>query len=280
MPAADAPAAHPPAGTPQKVCSRCGQDCSAKPRSKDPQGRYVCGDCLGKAPPPASSRPSAPSPAQRPSAMQAPAAPARRDSGADDVMSKLVDESLELGKHGCPNCHARMKQSQTICVNCGFNRESGKMLRTVEQKPVVLKQAKSKGGGGRYASFSPGTASFGSLLAMSVLGQCAIAAFSLQGLTGAWAAIAFLGLIALAVWIMGVVIAFQEDQTMWGICGLLNLVPLVNIIAFFAFAFYILVVCDNRVLKAAFIGNFVAITVAYAVAFSQIMSSMSAGGSP
>jgi K+-sensing histidine kinase KdpD len=73
------------------------------------------------------------------------ASPASR--GDDDIMARLVNESVEQSKHGCPNCHSRMKANQAICVNCGFNRETGKVLKTVEQKAVVIKEKRAKGSG-------------------------------------------------------------------------------------------------------------------------------------
>lgn len=247
-----------------KLCSRCGQDCSAKPRSKDAQGRYVCGDCTGKATAVKSAgvNPNAQT-ANRPSTQAGRPAAAAAPAGDDDVMSKLVNESLELGKHGCPNCHARMKQSQTICVNCGYNRESGKMLRTVEQKAVVLKDKKPKGSGNRYASFSPGTASFWSLFLISLVLQCGIAAIGFQGLTAWWASSAFLGLIGLACWIWAVIAAFIEGETMYGICGIVVIIPIIGIIPGFMFLFYIFFVNDNPVIKACWAGGFCAGIVSY-----------------
>lgn len=285
MATADASPSSRPSPAGPKVCSLCGEDCSAKARSKDAQGRYVCGDCVAKAS-------AAKASAAKASAVKAGAAPAGAGVSAaatgragtpparqpaastadDDVMSKLVNESLELGKHGCPNCHARMKQAQTICVTCGYNRESGKMLRTVEQKPVVLKEKKAKGSGNRYASFSPGTASFFSLFLISVVLQCGIAAFSLLGLTAAWGATAFLGLICTAIWIMAIVVAFHEGESTWGICGITVVVPVINLITTLAFLFYIFLVCDNRAIKAAMAGNLIALFLAYFLAASQILA--------
>ena len=86
---------------------------------------------MAETPPP--SRPNKP-----PSKGPKPAKP-----GASDLMSRLIDEAVEATKHGCPNCQARVKAGQTICLSCGFNLESGKQVRTVVKKPV---QDKSQGG--------------------------------------------------------------------------------------------------------------------------------------
>lgn len=34
--------------SPAKICTVCGIDCSSKPRTKDPQGRYTCRECYDR----------------------------------------------------------------------------------------------------------------------------------------------------------------------------------------------------------------------------------------
>lgn len=271
MATADASPSSRPSPAGPKVCSVCGEDCSAKARSKDAQGRYVCGDCVAKASAAKASAVkagAATAGGAKPAGAGVSAAatgragtpPARQPAASaadDDVMSKLVNESLELGKHGCPNCHARMKQAQTICVNCGYNRESGKMLRTVEQKPVVLKEAKVRtSSGSKWGAGSTGP-SLGRMLLVSAGVQSLIGAFALQGLTGAWGAFAFLLLFSLAFTIMGVVYAFMEGETFWAICGIAFIIPGLNLISTLAFTFYVFFVCESRSLKAGVGGNLI-----------------------
>lgn len=130
--------------TGEKRCSRCGKDVSGRSRAKDAQGNYICAECLDKA------RTRSQTPRQRQpgggavamagggtvgaAALQAP------DGGADDLMSKLVQDSIEEGKQGCPNCRASMKANQRLCVKCGYDREKGSALHTKIEKPVVVKE--------------------------------------------------------------------------------------------------------------------------------------------
>ena len=124
-----------------KICIRCGEDCSNKQRSKNAEGNYICADCLAKikarqpAPPPL--------PGTKPVAGPGPAVAQPRSAarGGEDqgVLGKLIDESVEMHKHGCPNCHAPMKPTQILCVKCGFNKERGKQLQTVVKKAAQEK---------------------------------------------------------------------------------------------------------------------------------------------
>ena len=123
-----------------KICIRCGQDCSNKQRAKDAQGNYICADCLSKAkarqpaPPPI---PGAKSPSAKPPVVASPKSEIVH--GDQNVLGKLIDESVEMHKHGCPNCHAPMKPTQVLCVKCGFNKERGKQLQTVVKTAVQEK---------------------------------------------------------------------------------------------------------------------------------------------
>lgn len=157
--------------SPTKVCSRCGLDCSHKQRAKDTQGRYICQDCLDKARAAAKSPTPAPKPAAPPPARSTPpAAQAAPDDGG--VLGKLIDESVAQAKHGCPNCHARMKQDQILCVKCGFNLERGKQMQTVVKKAVVDKGAEPalKRRGSFLNKVGPGIGALIALVSMALLG--------------------------------------------------------------------------------------------------------------
>lgn len=115
-----------------KRCSRCGRDVSNRTRATDAQGNYICAECLEEA----RTNPAAAAPAA--AATARPTRP-RSEPGSDDIMSKLVDESIQEAKSGCPNCRAKMKANQVICVKCGYHREKGEALHTTVQKPKVIK---------------------------------------------------------------------------------------------------------------------------------------------
>lgn len=160
-----------------------------------------------------------------------------------------------------------MKANQAICVNCGFNRETGKVLKTVEQKAVVVKEKRAKGGS-RWAADSIQGASFGSIFLIAVVVQCGIAALGFIGPAALWGAWAFIGLIGFICWIWAISSAFIEGETMWAVCGICVIVPIVNIIAGLAFLYYLIFVCDNRVLKAIYLAYFVALVVMFFIAMS------------
>lgn len=136
-----------PTGRPaiSKVCVSCGRDCSAMPRVKDAAGRYTCDPCFRAAQARRVAPAAAPTRVVAPGSRSAPSAVPPEAAG-DDLLAKLVDESLAEASKGCPNCRSPMKSKQTLCVACGFNRELGKTLQTVEKAAVEVKQPKQRTG--------------------------------------------------------------------------------------------------------------------------------------
>jgi hypothetical protein len=141
-----------------KLCTGCGLDVSNKPRSKDAQGRYFCNACGAKDGVPAAAKPAT-TPASKPMPAAAPM-PAAKPMPASDapmlldpIMEKVLSQalpSLPPGKEGagaravsttCNACSAAMSPGATICLVCGYNAATGKVMRT-----KVL--AADKGGGG------------------------------------------------------------------------------------------------------------------------------------
>ncbi|MBM4108650.1 MAG: hypothetical protein FJ255_07530 [Phycisphaerae bacterium] len=114
-----------------KICSRCGEDCSNKPRQKDRQGRYVCADCASTRapqPPPDGTIPLAddagpigvapydPSPAPIPG-VAAPGIEAR------------------LGSSGCPSCGYDLRGlKKARCPECGMLLTRGEVRRVREEQ--------------------------------------------------------------------------------------------------------------------------------------------------
>ena len=97
-------------GTESVVCSRCGKDCSQGRRAKDAKGRPVCGACVDKAKAAGGAKPAP-------------------DANAD-FMSKLIADSPRLTQPACPQCGDPFPAASIICTHCGYNRETGKNLRT------------------------------------------------------------------------------------------------------------------------------------------------------
>jgi len=95
-----------------KVCIKCGTDCTGKPRTKDPTGRYTCRPCFeatAKAPPPAP--------------------PVAED---DALPIGLVEDAvpiLTVGLQTCPSCQSSVPHGSAICVQCGYDLIKGKAIK-------------------------------------------------------------------------------------------------------------------------------------------------------
>lgn len=142
---------------PAKTCSMCGVNVSDKPRTKDAAGNYFCEPCAAKAKAaaaqPARPAPAAPQPAAKPAARPAPDV-----YQVDPLMDKILSEAVPAAPVGaepvapagpCPACSAAMSPGAAICLVCGYNMKSGKVLKT-----RVLTE---KGGGGGGKKLSLGT---------------------------------------------------------------------------------------------------------------------------
>ncbi len=109
-----------------KVCVICKQDCSARPHVKDRQGRYACRACIEKQ--------------QARAAAKAPPQP--QTGGTDPVMARLVEGSVAVKSTPCPQCNNPIPPGGVVCVQCGFNTETGKSMRT---RVTVEEPEKKKG---------------------------------------------------------------------------------------------------------------------------------------
>lgn len=98
---------------PIKVCSICGTDVKSRPRVKDAQGRYFCRECAAK--------------------IRAELADKVRDSVTetappleenDDIMSKLVEESLASAGTVCPACRRPWTEGAVVCTGCGYKKRA------------------------------------------------------------------------------------------------------------------------------------------------------------
>jgi hypothetical protein len=115
-----------------KTCRICNQDCSSKPRVRDPEGNYYCRACL-----------------EERKAEQAAAAAAQGALDPFEAGALAADEGYELadlmgdvgpgaGATACPQCGNEMRAGSALCVHCGYDPAKGKSLRTavsVEREP-------------------------------------------------------------------------------------------------------------------------------------------------
>lgn len=109
------------AGAPAKVCIACGQDCSNRPRTKDPRGRYACRACLD-------ARQAAAPP--KPVAM--PELEPVDDRIPTDLLALEAAAKPGAGPQVCPNCQSSMPHGAPICVQCGFDSRNGQVIATQE----------------------------------------------------------------------------------------------------------------------------------------------------
>jgi hypothetical protein len=128
----DCQASHPQELTcmPIKVTCSCGQKLAVKDALA---GKKVkCPKCKQPLaiPGPGSTKSPSPTGAQPASASK------RRVSGADEPSGSISDLLDEVGLRApttgrrCPHCFADMGLEAIICIQCGYNTETGKRLRT------------------------------------------------------------------------------------------------------------------------------------------------------
>lgn len=88
-----------------KICIRCGEDCSDRPRLKDASGRYMCKACAARE-------------------ARVPAAPI----DPSDLGPITLDDAGAIPLAGdapseCPKCKAKMSEGAVLCVACGHGAE-------------------------------------------------------------------------------------------------------------------------------------------------------------
>ena len=110
-----------------KICVICGEDCSDRPRTKDPKGRYYCKPCYEKARQRARTGRTAPTPA---------AALYPDDRVDPTFLAEIAAQSAPpppppvVHVDTCPGCDQPLPPDARICVNCGVNVKSGRSLVT------------------------------------------------------------------------------------------------------------------------------------------------------
>lgn len=112
-----------------KVCVRCGRDCAGRPRVKDAQGRYTCGECVEEL---KAARAQGPAPvAATPPQPQAAAAPEVEEDGLIALEDEPLPEGLiGDGPRSCGNCGMVLGSGAVVCMGCGFNTQTGRLVST------------------------------------------------------------------------------------------------------------------------------------------------------
>ncbi len=243
-------------GAAGKICAICGEDVSGKPRVKDAQGRYMCaGLCEAKAAEQARAR-SAPRPKPAPAA--APAAPPVVSSDAG-LLGKLIEDSPMLKSAKCESCGSAMVGGAVLCTRCGYNTQTGKNIRTAviiekEQKQQQVKPGKYRN---KYAGGEVGPPLW-KMLAVETVVLSAIACLPLIGAEGFMVSWVMLLGASLLAWIGGTVAAFKNDQTIWGVCGVLMIVPIINIIGGLGFLIFNLFFNEDKYSRALYLSTIIA----------------------
>ena len=139
------------AGGTSKICVVCGTDCAAKPRTKDPKGRYYCQECYQKV----KSQHAGPSaqgvtgkidsPPRKPSAPPRPKPqPSSLLSDNDDIglgELNILDDLVESppvimpgAANACPHCGHAIAFGAMLCTSCGYNMQTGQQLSVSTSK--------------------------------------------------------------------------------------------------------------------------------------------------
>ncbi len=157
----------------QKICRVCGEDCAAKPRTKDPQGRYVCGPCVQRI-----KAKRAREREQRAAADDAAPAIGLEDAGEIDTAAIRESMLSRPRLEPCPSCGKPLEQTAVLCINCGHNRQTGRTEKSQVEKVKAAKGERTSqqpGGGGALLAAMPFVVSGGYLLVLGGLGAMGLA---------------------------------------------------------------------------------------------------------
>jgi membrane associated rhomboid family serine protease len=118
-------------GSGAKICAICGEDCSTRPRVKDPKGRYFCRSCYERAMRrrQAVGSPRPPEPVDIFDAIQR-SEGAEADEGAAPRFDISTAPGLAFGGYRCPGCDAELPIGTVICVKCGIHVGTGRSVLT------------------------------------------------------------------------------------------------------------------------------------------------------
>lgn len=125
----------------EKACVFCGQSCVGHARIKDAKGHYAHKTCAEKHSKPQSVEPEP--------GLTDDGLGAGLGGGMDDLLGDLepIETDGVAAASGCAGCGMRMEPGAVVCMNCGFDTQSGKGLKTkqLDRKPKRDSKAASIG---------------------------------------------------------------------------------------------------------------------------------------
>lgn len=126
----------PPWASKVKVCVRCGRDCSDVPRTKNPQGRYMCRECYDAEALRLRGREGGAGGGVGAAALKAGVVEVEGQGAIP--LEDVLNEGAGLGAHAgvgtardprmCASCGMILKESAVICTACGLNSATGLFL--------------------------------------------------------------------------------------------------------------------------------------------------------
>ncbi|MEM7756118.1 MAG: hypothetical protein AAF297_10845 [Planctomycetota bacterium] len=130
---------------PEKVCVLCRQDCSTRPRTKNPEGQYACNACLAGRRKQSKTKTSERAavidnrslgldePKLEPLDVSEDGLYALEDAG-DPAMAGLLDDipdPVDTARGtACPGCAKALPEGAAMCTNCGHNMMTGRGAKT------------------------------------------------------------------------------------------------------------------------------------------------------
>lgn len=249
-----------------KVCIVCGANVAGKPRVKDAAGRYMCaGECQKKAEAESLAR----SEARERAKLQPPpppkAGPVVKSAAAakeSNLLGDLISSSPMINAAACTACGNPMPGGAVVCTRCGFNSQTGKNLKTAVIKEKEKKEAKLKPQkyNNKYAMGEVGTP-FWKIFVIETVILSAVGCLPLVGAEGFTIGYIIIGLASLVAWIGGTIAAFKNDQTLWGICGIGQIVPILNLFAAIGFLIYNLLFNEDKNSRALYLASLIGFVV-------------------
>lgn len=125
-----------------KTCVACGEDVTAKPRTKDGKGRYYCTACYQSALEQKHAKRAA---APMPKAPSARVVPPSRAGLEPEPPLNILEQIIDMEPaHGpppmvCPACRSSIPAGGFICANCGYNLQTGEAAPKAKTKIKVTR---------------------------------------------------------------------------------------------------------------------------------------------
>jgi uncharacterized protein YbaR (Trm112 family) len=120
-----------------KIPVKCGCGASFAAPANLAGKRVACPTCKQPVAIPAAKK-QTPAAAAAPSSRQRETGP-EVGGGINDLLDELGVEGKKIGEEYCPECSAPFPPEALICVQCGYNRKSGRKLSTVKVKQPPTK---------------------------------------------------------------------------------------------------------------------------------------------